>query len=292
MFGLSAPKAPGSSEMTPNVYLTVDMEEWFHLLDCQEIGTVDAWSSYESRIEANTHRLLDLFDQHGAQSTWFVLGWIAERYPYLVREVQRRGHGIGCHSHLHSLVWQQTPTTFRQETQLALRTIEDTCGIPITMYRAPGFSITEATPWAFEVLADCGITTDASVFLGRHGHGGIKMKDALQGPFDLPTPSGTLREYPMTLARLGPFDLAYAGGGYFRLLPWSIIRHYIEANPYTMTYFHPRDFDPGQPRIRNLGLGRTMKSYVGLAQSLTKLNQLIRSYPAQAIPAVEPPPLE
>lgn len=282
----SGPRAPGSSKVTPTVYLTVDMEEWFHILDCHGIGEPASWLAYESRIEANTHRLLDLFDLHEAKSTWFVLGWVAENYPNLVREVQRRGHGIGCHSHLHSLVWQQTPAAFRQETQLALRTLEATCGVPITMYRAPGFSITEATPWAFEVLADCGITTDASVFPGRHGHGGVVLKDAPRGPFDIPTPSGTLREYPMSLARLGPLDLAYAGGGYFRLLPWPLIRRYIHANPYTMTYFHPRDFDPGQPRIPNLGLGRTIKSYVGLAQSLAKLNQLIQYHPAQAIPAV------
>lgn len=265
------------------IYLTIDMEEWFHLLECRSTTNPDTWLCFESRIEANTHRLLNSLDEHGAKATWFVLGWIAEHYPTLVREVQQRGHSVGCHSYYHSLVWQQTPAQFMRETRAALAILEDTCGAPITHYRAPGFSITQETPWAFEALAECGIRVDASVFPGKHRHGGCGQAGPT-GPYTIQTPSGPILEYPMSLVSLGPMDIAYAGGGYFRLLPWALINHCIRRSPYTMTYFHPRDFDPDQPRVPGLSLVRHVRSGLGLRTALGKFNKIINTLSPFPIP--------
>lgn len=269
----AAPSAP---------ILTVDLEEWFHLLDCKEVCEAAQWLGLESRIVQNTHRLLDLFDQHSVKASFFVLGWVAEHYPALIRQIQARGHEIGCHSHWHTLVWTQTPAAFRQETLRALNTLADTTGQPIQMYRAPGFSIRADCLWAFEILAELGITLDASVFPGRHAHGGVGHRYPAT-PFRLETPSGPLLEFPMSLARVGPLDFAYAGGGYFRLLPWPAIRRYIKSNSYNMTYFHPRDFDPEQPRIPELAFLRSMRAYLGLSNSFGKLETLLSAFPVVPI---------
>lgn len=260
----------------PTPILTVDLEEWFHLLECSGAGEAGHWASRESRIVPNTHRLLDLFDQHGVKASFFALGWVAEHYPALIRQIQARGHEIGCHSHWHTLVWSQTPAAFRQETQRALDTLADTTGQPIRMYRAPGFSIRADCLWAFEILAELGITTDASVFPGRHAHGGLGQRYPAT-PFHLETPSGSLLEFPMSLSRVGPMDFAYAGGGYFRLLPEWAIRYHLRTRPYTMTYFHPRDFDSGQPRLQ-LGTLRGFRAYVGLSHSAQKLGNLLKDF--------------
>lgn len=257
--------------------LTVDLEEWFHLLDCKEVGEADQWLGLESRVVENTHRLLDLFDQHSVKASFFVLGWVAEHYPALIRQIQTRGHEIGCHSHWHTLVWTQTPEAFRQETLRALNTLADTTGQPIQMYRAPGFSIRSDCLWAFEILAELGITLDASVFPGRHAHGGLGQRYPAT-PFRLETPSGPLLEFPVSLARVGPLDFAYAGGGYFRMLPEWAIRYPFRTRPYTMTYFHPRDFDPGQPRLQGMGASRSFRAYVGLSHSAQKLSNLLKEF--------------
>lgn len=263
------------------IHLTVDLEEWFHLLDCGPGVDSPDPRSHAPRVITNTHRLLDLFDLHEAKATFFALGWVAEQHPALVREILARGHFIGCHSHDHTLVWTQSPEAFRDETARAIRILEDVTGTNVTCYRAPGFSITPRCSWALEILVELGIEVDASLFPGQHAHGGLG-KGLPDGPFWIDTPSGALLEFPMSLVSFGPLDLAYAGGGYFRALPWPLIRHWVRRRPYTMTYFHPRDFDPGQPRIPGLSLGRRFKSYFGLASSLSKLDRLLSEF--QTVP--------
>ena len=263
--------------------ITIDLEDWFHFLECEAIPGPEAWGSLESRIRRNTERLLDLLAIHGIHATFFTLGWVAKAHPSLLKQVADQGHEIGCHSGLHSLVHQQTPDVFRLETRQALEAISECIGRPVTAYRAPGFSLTDHTLWAFEVLGELGITTDCSVFPGQHAHGGTGDLFP-QGPFRLKCRNGTsLREFPITLVKTGPLHIAYAGGGYFRLLPYSMIARLTHTNPFTMTYFHPRDFDDGQPSVPGLSILRRFKAYVGIKGNHEKLNRFLHDFGGQSL---------
>ena len=270
----------------PQPIITIDLEDWFHLLECDAIPSSAGWSGLESRIEANTVRLLDLLAEHDIKSTFFSLGWVADRYPSLLRRIVGAGHEMGCHSHLHTLVHQQTPKAFRDETQEALDRIQDAISTRVTCYRAPGFSITGGCTWAFQELAGLGITTDSSVFPGRHSHGGTESLFP-EGPFLIETGGCAIKEFPISLQKVGPIQFAYVGGGYFRLLPGFLIHRLIRQNPYTMTYFHPRDFDPGQPRLQGLSLGRSLKSYVGLNGAFAKLQFMLSTFGGRSLSAAE-----
>ena len=262
--------------------LTFDLEEWFNLLECDAIPGVEEWGDMESRVEANTDRLLDILDKRGLKATFFVLGWVARRYPALVRRIASLGHEIGCHSDIHSLVWRQTPPQFREETARALNVIGEVVGTPVTCYRAPGFSITSQCLWAFEALLDLGVTTDCSVFPGAHAHGGTRtmFPDA---PFRIRVGNRTLLEFPVSLARLGPLRLAFVGGGYFRMLPLPLISHWTRKCPGAVTYFHPRDFDAGQPRITGLSPIRSFKAYVGIGSAARKLDLFLECFGGQTL---------
>jgi polysaccharide deacetylase family protein (PEP-CTERM system associated) len=273
---------PSGAVVRPPI-ITIDLEDWFHLLECDAIPGPEAWETLESRIEQNTNRLLELLASHGIRATFFTLGWVAEKYPKLLKKVASEGHEIGCHSSVHTLIHQQTPETFRMETRRAMDAISECVGIPVTVYRAPGFSLTGQTLWAFEILAELGIITDCSVFPGRHAHGGTGGLFP-RGPFRLECRNGMkLREFPMTLAQMGPLHIAFAGGGYFRFFPYPMIARWTRANPNTMTYFHPRDFDDGQPRVQGLSALRRFKAYAGLKGAHQKLNRFLHEFGGQSL---------
>jgi hypothetical protein len=156
----------------------------------------------------------------------------------------------------------------------------------VRYYRAPGFSITRSCSWAFDTLAELGIEVDASWFPGRHAQGGISSAVPM-GPFRIRTASGCLKEFPMTLKRCMKLDIAFAGGGYFRLFPLGLITRWTREHPYTMTYFHPRDFDPGQPRMHELDLWKYFRAYVGLSGSYAKLDRLLAEFGAQSLGMAE-----
>jgi len=262
--------------------ITFDLEEWFNLLECDAIPPAENWGSLESRVEANTDLLLDLLDKRGVKATFFVLGWVARHYPALIRKIASLGHELGCHSDLHTLVWTQTPGAFREETARALGAIGDAAGAPVLNYRAPGFSITEKCMWAFEILLDLGIITDCSVYPGIHAHGGMRSLFP-SVPFRLGVGERTLKEFPVSLAGLGPLQLAFVGGGYFRLLPLALISHWTRQRPGAVTYFHPRDFDPGQPRIQGLSAARRFKAYVGIGGATRKLDRFLERFGGQTL---------
>ena len=263
--------------MDPLRVLTVDLEEWFHLLDHPATAGEERWSSFETRLARNTERLLELFERRRVRATFFALGWVARTHPEVLRSVVRAGHEIGSHSDVHTLAHAQTPAAFREETQRSLRVLEDATGAPVRYYRAPGFSITPDNAWAFEVLAELGIGCDLSLFPGAHAHGGFSHLPS-RGPLVLERGGATLRELPMTLAGRGRLRLAYSGGGYFRLLPYSLIATLCAREDYLMTYFHPRDFDPGQPVVPGLSTARRFRAYVGLGSSLAKLDRLLTEF--------------
>jgi polysaccharide deacetylase family protein (PEP-CTERM system associated) len=262
--------------------LTVDLEDWFHQIGIPSVSDPKTWPSLESRIEANTHRLLDLFDEAGVSATFFCLGWVAKVYPNLIRQVAARGHELGCHSQLHRPIHELDESTFRSDLRTALRYLEDATGTPIRAYRAPGFSLTCACLWAIPILVSEGITCDASFFAGHHAHGGFPDLK-YQAPFLLRHQGAELLEFPATTIRLGPLTMAPAGGGYFRLLPYGVIRSLISTRPYVMSYIHPRDLDPGQPMIGDVSPWRKFKANVGLRGSRAKLARLMREPGWQSI---------
>lgn len=213
-------------------------------------------------------------DRIDVKATFFVLGWVAEAVPEIVAEIARRGHEIACHSYRHQLVYKQTPDEFERDLSLALNHIEAATGTCPTAYRAPGFSITTQSAWAFDILTRYGIETDASIFPAPRAHGGLPEFPAGK-PCLFETTSGRLLKiFPMSYGSILGRRIIFSGGGYFRLLPYPALKLGFDRANYVMTYFHPRDFDPDQPTIPGLSLARRLKSYVGLRTCLSRLERL------------------
>ena len=259
----------------PNI-ASVDVEDYFHVEAFSKVIDRAQWSEYAPRVEANTRRLLDLFDASHVKGTFFVLGWVAERFPALVREIVARGHEPACHSYWHRLIYTLTPDEFRQDTQRAKSAIEDACGQSVTGYRAPSFSITRRSRWALEILVESGFQYDSSVFPVTHDTYGVP--DAPRGPFVVSTASGPILEYPMTTFRLsaGP-NLPVAGGGYLRMLPawytrWGVHRAWQEGLP-IISYIHPWEVDPEQPRV-TAPLKSRLRHYTNLDKTAGRLRDL------------------
>jgi polysaccharide deacetylase family protein (PEP-CTERM system associated) len=256
--------------------LSVDVEDWFHILDLAAEPPVATWGELESRVERNFYVLLDAFERHGQQVTCFFLGWIAERYPYLVREAIRRGHEIASHGNLHQLVYLQTPQGFRADIRHAKSVLEDIAGAPVEGYRAPGFSVVRATPWALEEIAAASYTYDSSIFPAARGHGGFA--GAPLHPHRITTPSGDLIEFPVSVASVLGRRICFFGGGYLRLFPWPVIarmaRQVVADGRPVVYYLHPREIDPDQPRLPMPAV-RRLKSYVNLSTTAGKLERLL-----------------
>ncbi|HYE97157.1 MAG TPA: XrtA system polysaccharide deacetylase [Rubricoccaceae bacterium] len=261
---------------------TVDLEDWFHILGVGVAFPFETWGGLESRVERNTERLLDLLDAAETKATFFVLGWVAEHYPDLVRRVAARGHELGSHGYHHALIYDQTPAGFRADVAAAKRRTEDLTGEPVLGYRAPGFSIRPDTRWALDVLAEEGFVYDSSVFPAAHAHGGFPQIG--DRPTRLTTPAGhTLLELPLSIHRVAGWPIPYSGGGYLRLLPLRFITYAMRASndrrhqPVNL-YIHPREIDPGQPRIPGLPPHRRFRYYVGLRTAERKLQHLLAHF--------------
>jgi peptidoglycan-N-acetylglucosamine deacetylase len=257
--------------------LTFDIEEWFHILDNDNTKGVNEWTKFESRIHKNMDVIFDIIDKSNASATFFVVGWLAKKYPEIIREISKRGFEIGSHTHLHQLVFEQNQNSFFNDVEKSIKTIEDHIGKKVTSFRAPGFSITENNKWAFEVLYELGIQKDSSVFPTGRAHGGFPS-------YKEPTPSIIeyngirLKEFPINTQSILTKSVVFSGGGYFRLLPYFLIKSWTNQSDYVMTYFHPRDFDYEQPMIPGLSLPRKLKSYVGLKGSTDKLEKWISDF--------------
>jgi polysaccharide deacetylase family protein (PEP-CTERM system associated) len=266
-----------SSEPPVADALTVDVEEWFHILDYEDAPDPARWDGLESRVALGTDRILEILAGARVRGTFFFLGWVAERHPELARRVAAAGHEIATHGHRHRLVYKGTPADFREDARRARGVLEDQAGVPVQGYRAAGFSITADTPWAFDVLAEEGFRYDSSVFPAKRAHGGLEV--ARRRPFRISGPAGgSLWEFPIVPWDLGPLRLPFAGGGYFRLWPLALVRAGARAQhrdgvPVTW-YLHPREVDPAQPRLA-LPLARRFKYYVGLRGAARKLERLL-----------------
>lgn len=258
--------------------LTFDIEEWFHLLDHPATKFESQWSDFPSRIDQNVDRILSLLSKVNVSATFFCLGWIAEKYPHIVKRISDLGYEVACHSYAHQLAYNQTKAEFHEDLRRAKKTIEDKTGERINAYRIPGFSLTQNNLWVFDVLQEEGITVDCSVFPASRAHGGLRNFKT-DKPCLIELNNGSLiKEFPLNTFKMLGARLVFSGGGYFRLLPYSAIKWLFNKSDYVMTYFHPRDFDSNQPIISDLSLSRRFKSYCGLRDAEGKLEKLLSEY--------------
>lgn len=257
--------------------LTIDIEDWFHLLSDHEMPDPEKWAALPSRIHESLDILLEILDKTNTLATFFVVGWMAEKHPDIVKKIAALGYEIACQGHMHRLVYTMTPKEFTEDTKRAIQVLEQISGQKITAYRAPGFSITQQTPWAFDILAENGISRDSSLFPGHRIHGGYHGL-RMHYPFIIQTPKHTLREFPVSTVSLTGIPLAFGGGGYFRLLPYPVIRHLTKTNPYVMSYFHPRDVDIDQPHLPRLSLSRRFRAYYGIKNCKNKLERWLNDF--------------
>ena len=257
--------------------LTFDIEEWFHILDNSETKGEIEWKKYESRIHRNINKIFEIIDNSNVSATFFVVGWIAEKYPDIVRLISEMGFEIGSHTHLHQLAYEQDRNIFLKDVEKSIKTIEDCSGKKVRSFRAPGFSITEKNKWAFEVLCELGIEIDASVFPAGRAHGGMP-KYKFSEPSFLKYNGVKIKEFPINTYSILGKPFIFSGGGYFRLFPYTIVKKLTSKSDYVMTYFHPRDFDFEQPLIPGLSPLRKFKSYVGLKSCQSKLEKWLNDF--------------
>ena len=257
--------------------LTFDIEEWFHLLDCDATRTENEWKNYEVRIYDNVERLFGVLEDTNTKATFFIIGWIAKTYPDLVRKISEK-YQIGCHTMNHQLVWQQTPEEFKADVEEGVKMLEDITGKKVGCFRAPGFSIRESEAWAFEILAELGIKYDCSVFPAAHAHGGMpSFPKAAPGIIEYH--GVQMKEFPVGFKTIAGKHIMFSGGGYFRLFPYALVKKWTEeSNEYLLSYIHPRDLDVGQPMIKSLSAARKFRSYVGLKGAEQKLRRWLTDF--------------
>ena len=260
--------------------MSVDVEDYFQVSAFDAVVSRESWERYESRVCANTERLLALFGEAGVRSTFFVLGWVADRFPALVRQIADAGHEVASHGHGHRLVYDQTPAEFREDVRRSKATLESAAGVKVRGYRAPSYSVVKGSLWALDVLIEEGFTYDASIFPIHHDRYGIP--DAPRHAHVVTRPGGSIVEAPGSTIRLGGMNLPIAGGGYFRMLPYALTRwgirrlNDLERCP-AIFYLHPWEIDPGQPRI-HAGSVSKIRHYRNLHQTEPRLRALLRDF--------------
>jgi polysaccharide deacetylase family protein (PEP-CTERM system associated) len=274
-------KPVDESAMDVRNALTVDVEDYFHVAALAPTIHRDSWDSRESRVVDNTHRLLAIFEEFDVRGTFFVLGWVADKHPQLVRDIAARGHEIACHGFSHRLVYEQPPKEFYEETLRAKNLLEDITGSGVDGYRAASYSIVRESLWALDILVELGFVYDSSIFPVHHDRYGIP--NAVRVPHQLSTPNGrSIVEWPLATARILGCRLPVAGGGYFRLLPYWLSRWGLasinrrELRPFVF-YLHPWEIDPAQPRVPASWLSR-FRHYNNLEKSEERLRRLLGEF--------------
>ena len=254
--------------------LTFDIEDWFHVLDNPITKHPSSWDSFEKRVDYGLNIILDLLDKYNVTATFFCLGWIAEKYPKLIKQISSKNHHIGSHSFNHQLVYELSYDQFKEDTIKSVNILSDLTGKKINAYRAPGFSITKNNVWAIKLLLELGFKYDSSIFPAPRSHGGFQSINQKK-PFIFSYEGLELIEFPMTYKNIFKLKFAITGGGYFRLFPKSIINSFIKSESYNMVYLHPRDFDIKQPMIPGLNKIRKFKSYYGISGTKNKLDSIL-----------------
>ncbi|MFY8119507.1 MAG: XrtA system polysaccharide deacetylase [Roseateles sp.] len=262
----------------PRNAMTIDVEDYFQVSAFAPFIPRGDWDVRECRVERNVDRILALLADRGICATFFTLGWVAQRYPALVRRIVEQGHEIASHGYGHERASDLSPEAFRSDVARAKALLEDLSGYEVLGYRAPSFSIGKGNLWAFDVLRDCGYRYSSSVYPIRHDHYG--MPDAPR--FAFPVREGLL-EVPVTTLRLRGRNYPSSGGGYFRLLPYALSRWLIaqvnqQDQQSAVFYFHPWEIDPGQPRIEGIDLKTRFRHYVNIQRTEARIAQLLQDF--------------
>src|SRR5579864_701963 len=258
---------------------TVDVEDWFHIPGSAKGQNVAEWKALPSHVSKNFRALLEIFAAKKVRVTCFFLGWVAENFPELVREAWNQGHEIACHGYSHGLVYEMGPEEFLEDIRKAKHIIENITGSPVLGYRAPCFSVTKDTPWFFEKLSQAGYQFDSSVFPASRRFGGLKSSN--WDPSEIDTGSGRVAEFPITVARAMGRPMCFFGGGYLRLFPYPVIKkmgmQVLEEGRPIIFYIHPREIDPGHPRLPMNPVAR-FKSYVNLSTVRSKMDMILDDF--------------
>lgn len=262
----------------PNA-MTVDVEEYFHVSAFSNVVSRNQWASLQSRVERSVDTILELFEASHTRATFFMLTWVAVRHPKLVRRIADNGHEVASHGIHHQRVTELAPTEFRTDIRDSKKCLEDITGVPVKGYRAPSFSINHQTPWAHRILAEQGYRYSSSVYPVVHDHYG--MPDAPKTPYR-PLFDSEFLEVPITSASLRGRSVPAGGGGYFRLLPYSLFKRLlrsVEAEPRQLVfYFHPWELDPQQPRIPNASAKSRFRHYINLSRTKPRLARLLHEF--------------
>lgn len=258
--------------------LTFDIEDWYNHDDYSRDF---AWEKHEVRIYEGTDKILSALDEKGQKGTFMCVGWIAEHHPKVVRDIAAAGHHLGCHSYQHELATRFTPAQFKEDTYKAKCLIEDVAGCAVDAFRVPSFSITKDNLWTFDVLAELGFKYDSSVFPSVHEFGGIPGFAA--EPTILRTHNGDIKEFPISLGKVLGHEIVFSGGGYFRVMPYGLLKKLTRESEYLMSYFHPSDFDPGQPNMPQLSLMRQFKNRVALRGAYDKFKRYMYDFDFESI---------
>ena len=264
--------------------MSVDVEDYFMVEAFASSISQDSWETRPSRVAMSTLRVLDLFDRYSVKGTFFFVGWVADKFPKLVREVHARGHELACHSYWHRTVYSQTPDEFREDTRAAVRAVEDAAGVKVFGYRAPSWSITKDCLWALDVLAEEGFTYDSSIYPIHHDLYGVP--GARRFPYTHRLKDGhSLLEFPPATVQVLGQNLPCAGGGYLRIFPlaythWAFRKFQEDYGKRVVVYFHPWELDPEQPRIREK-LKSRLRHYTNLDKMTDRLEILLQTYSFQ-----------
>lgn len=261
----------------PNNALTIDVEDYFQVSAFAGHISRTEWNTRECRVEGNVDRILSMLDEHGIKATFFTLGWVAERYPELIRRIVKNGHELASHGYGHERATNQTPECFFSDINVAKLILEDISGLAVQGYRAPSFSIGEKNLWAFECLERAGYSYSSSIYPIRHDHYG--MPNAPRKAHKI----GNLLEIPATTFRLFNRNWPASGGGYFRLMPYNLskwmIRHINETDQMSAVfYFHPWEIDADQPRIPGVSAKTRFRHYVNIGRMEQRLRQLLQDF--------------
>ncbi|MBI1366533.1 MAG: DUF3473 domain-containing protein [Alphaproteobacteria bacterium] len=269
-----------SGDAAASFAMSVDVEDYFQVWAFSSVISPDSWDGFPLRVGESTQRVLELFDRHGAKGTFFVLGWVAERAPWLVREIASRGHEVASHGYGHAKVFDQSPGAFREDARRAKALLEDLSGAPVIGYRAPGFSIDRRSPWAYEILASLGYLYSSSAHPIAHDHYGDP-----RGPRapHFPIKGAGFIEAPVATCEFFGRRVSCAGGGWFRAAPYRASRALLtratrDLGGPAIFYFHPWEIDPAQPRIRSAPLKSRMRHYFNLAGAERKLERLLEDF--------------
>lgn len=260
--------------------LTIDVEDYYMVSAFSDVIKFENWHDYESRVEKNTYKILDLFDKYEIKATFFVLGWVAEKYPKLIRDIYSEGHEIASHGYNHRLIYNLTPHEFKEDVRITKSILEDIIGFHIIGYRGASYSIVKKTLWALDILIEEGFLYDSSIFPIRHDRYGFP--EANRFPHIIERSNGTIVEFPPSTYYLFGQNIPIAGGGYLRLFPLKFIRFAIKRinkkeKNIVILYLHPWEVDPDQPRMNGRFLSR-MRHYINLKSTLPKLNILLREF--------------